>query len=378
MTTDLTRHIEAIATFALGNPNPAHSTRSQWRYGTNGSIAVEITGAQAGSWYDHELKEGGGPWELLRRKLAEEDIPDWLAKNLKIYLERVGGRYASAVYVYRDENERPLFDVVRLIPKSFRQRRPTGEWGIHGVRRVLYRLPELIGAPKDAFIYIVEGEKDVERLRAWGLVATCNPMGVSKWRKEYSGFLRGRHVVIIPDNDEAGHQHAIKVATSLVPVASSVRLLSLPGLRDKGDVSDWIAAGGTQTDLAELAEDTPPFQTGSPDADGRAASDAAADGARGDYGVGAMSGHSRGKALLENAAYLSARAVVWLWAGWLAFGKFPSVGRHQDNRQIDSRHQLDGHCDGWRYLAGRHAGAARRCDLLDRRRRHRRHDTAAL
>src|SRR6266513_2791446 len=69
MTTDLTRHIEAIATFALGNPNPAHSTRSQWRYGTNGSVAVEMAGAKAGTWYDHELNEGGGPWELLAASL---------------------------------------------------------------------------------------------------------------------------------------------------------------------------------------------------------------------------------------------------------------------------------------------------------------------
>ena len=323
MTTDLTRHIEAIATFALGNPNPTHSTRSQWRYGTNGSVAVEVTGAKAGIWYDHEAKEGGGPWELLLRKLADKDIPDWLARNLGVHLERAAGGHIVAVYPYYDESGRLLFEVCRLAPKRFRQRRPSGEWGIQGVRRVLYRLPELIAAPKDALVYIPEGEKDCDRLATlWGLVATCNPMGAGKWRSEYAAFLRGRHCVVIADNDEVGHQHAVEIATSLAAVAASVRVLHLQNLPEKGDISDWIVAGGTQSDLAELAEDTPLFQTGSPDADARAASGAAADGAQDDHGVGAMSGHSRGKALLENSAYLLARAVVWLWAGWLAFGKF--------------------------------------------------------
>jgi hypothetical protein len=278
MTTDLTRHIEAIATFALGNPNPTHSTRSQWRYGTNGSVAVEVTGAKAGIWYDHEAKEGGGPWELLLRKLADKDIPDWLARNLGVHLERAAGGHIVAVYPYYDESGRLLFEVCRLAPKRFRQRRPSGEWGIQGVRRVLYRLPELIAAPKDAFVYIPEGEKDCDRLATlWGLVTTCNPMGAGKWRDEYAKFFRGRHVVILPDNDKVGRQHATQVAKSLLPVAASVRVLYLYGLPDKGDVSDWVASGGTQSDLLELAEATPLFQTDDLGADERTPRDPAAD-----------------------------------------------------------------------------------------------------
>jgi hypothetical protein len=87
--------IETIATFALGNAKTTHSTRSQWRYGTNGSVAVEIAGAKAGTWYDHEAKEGGGPWELLRRKLADKDIPAWLARNLGVHLERAAGGHCG-------------------------------------------------------------------------------------------------------------------------------------------------------------------------------------------------------------------------------------------------------------------------------------------
>jgi hypothetical protein len=300
MTTDLTRHIEAIATFALGNANPAHSTRSQRRYGTNGSVAVEIAGPKAGTWYDHEAKEGGGPWDLLRRKLADKDIPDWLARNLGVHLERAAGGHIVAAYPYYDESGRLLFEVCRLAPKRFLQRRPSGEWGIQGVRRVLYRLPELIAAPKHAFVYIPEGEKDCDRLATlWGLVATCNPMGAGKWRSEYAAFLRGRHCVIIADNDEAGRQHVVEVATSLAPVAASVRVLHLQNLPEKGDISDWIVAGGSQSDLEALVEDTAPFETRPPVDD-----DTEIEGVE-----------------LINGATVTPIPIPWIWNGYLARGK---------------------------------------------------------
>ena len=60
---------------------------------------------------------------------------------------------------------------MRYTPKSFKQRRPDGNggwiWNLKGVRRVLYRLPELLDS--DGPIYIPGGEKDVETLRKYGL-----------------------------------------------------------------------------------------------------------------------------------------------------------------------------------------------------------------
>jgi hypothetical protein len=73
---------------------------------------------------------------------------------------------------------------------------------VEGVRRVLYRLPDLRRAE---FVYIVEGEKDADNLRAIGLTATCNPGGASKWRPENAdSFQPHQRIVIIPDNEEAG------------------------------------------------------------------------------------------------------------------------------------------------------------------------------
>lgn len=162
-----------------------------------------------------------------------------------------------ARYPYRDEAGLLLYEAVRMVPKDFRQRRPDGNgwsWSLGDVRRVLYRLPELL-ASKD-LVFVVEGEKDVETLVTMGLVATTNAGGAGKWRDEYSATLRGRRVIVLPDNDEPGRKHAQQVAASLEGVAA-VRIVALPGLPPKGDVSDWVAAGGTRDHLMAILRQKP-------------------------------------------------------------------------------------------------------------------------
>src|SRR5262249_55986873 len=112
----------------------------------------------------------------------------------------VRARGPSQVYSYRDRHGFLLFETLRFDdPKRFAQRRPPPDgdyrWGLDGVRPVLYRLPELLAAHPISIVYLAEGEKDVDRLRASGLVASCNPMGAGKWRDEYSAYLAGRRVV---------------------------------------------------------------------------------------------------------------------------------------------------------------------------------------
>ena len=162
-----------------------------------------------------------------------------------------------ASYDYHDASGNLVYQAVRLEPKSFRQRRPDGNdgwhWNMDGVDRVLYRLPELIQSDADAVIFVVEGEKDVDRLRELGCTATCNVGGAGKWRDEFGDNLRERHVVVLPDNDGAGRKHAKDVANSLSGVASCVKVVELPDLQPKGDVSDWLEAGSTIEQLMEIA-----------------------------------------------------------------------------------------------------------------------------
>ncbi|MEW6352355.1 MAG: DUF927 domain-containing protein [Thermodesulfobacteriota bacterium] len=170
------------------------------------------------------------------------------------------------LYCYRDRDGSPLFLVVRTDKKQFWQYRSVGpdSWrkGLEGTKRVLYRLPEILQAVKaERRIFIVEGEKDVDNLVAIGLDATCNPMGAGKWRDDYSQDLQGASVVILPDNDGPGADHAKAISSSLVQIADEVRLVPLPGLPEKGDVSDWLGAGNTREELENLVLKTPPLGT---------------------------------------------------------------------------------------------------------------------
>jgi len=111
-------------------------------------------------------------------------------------------------YDYHDADGALRYQVVRYPDKGFTQRRPDGKGGwlynLDGVTRLLYRLPELLATGPDTPVYVVEGEKDVNTLRALGLVATTNSEGAGKWRAECNRYFVGRQVAIVPDNDTAG------------------------------------------------------------------------------------------------------------------------------------------------------------------------------
>lgn len=165
-----------------------------------------------------------------------------------------GHQMIVETYDYRDEAGALLYQVCRLEPKDFRTRRPAAAdwiWNLRGVCRVLYRLPELIERPDDDVLY-PEGEKDADRLRGIGFTATTNLGGAGKWRPEYGEALRGRRVFVLPDNDDAGRRHAAAVKRGLSEVAATVATVELPGLPEKGDVSDWLDAGGTADELRRL------------------------------------------------------------------------------------------------------------------------------
>lgn len=170
-------------------------------------------------------------------------------------------------YRYEDEDGQLLYEVVRRDPKSFRQRRPDGRggwvWDLSGVRRVPYRLPALRKAIANSeSIFFVEGEKDADRLVSLGLTATTTSQGAKGWRPgyAYSSFFADADVVILPDNDEPGRSYAATVADDLHGTARRVRVVDLPGLPDKGDVSDWLDAGHGRDEVESLVSGARDYQ----------------------------------------------------------------------------------------------------------------------
>jgi hypothetical protein len=167
------------------------------------------------------------------------------------------GRIVAA-YDYTDDEGELLYQVVRLEPKDFRQRRPDGKGGwtwSAGERRVLYRLPELVQFP-DASVFVTEGEKDADRVASLGLCATTVACG--KWTPDCINALAGRDVLIFEDNDDAGRKKAFEAATALHGTAKSIRIVRLPDLPQKGDVSDWLDADLRNGDkLADVCFEAP-------------------------------------------------------------------------------------------------------------------------
>ncbi|ABW15614.1 phage/plasmid primase, P4 family [Parafrankia sp. EAN1pec] len=168
-----------------------------------------------------------------------------------------------ASYPYTDEQGTRLFTVHRKEPgrdgsrKEFVQQAADGSWKTRGIRKPLYRLPEVVEAVKNgAVVWVVEGEKDADRLASLSLTATTCPQGARKWKAEHTDSLSGAaDVRVIADNDDPGRAHAAQVEAVLRPVVTSVSVW-LPAAGK--DVSDHLNAGHGLDDLRPLAVDEGP------------------------------------------------------------------------------------------------------------------------
>ena len=269
---DPARHMSAVAELLLGKPNPTMSSDGEWRYGSHGSLSIKI---EAGTFYDHERGEGGGVLDLISREhhCNRAAAMKWLLENIDAAAgepaeaERVNGHAKPklgrqvASYDYINEHGELVLQVVRFEPKDFRQRRPDPSapdgwnWKIKGVvEPIPYHLAKLREAKA---VVICEGEKDCNRLAGLGFVATTNPGGVKKWPTNFARWFAGKNVAIIPDNDQAGRDHAEAVARNIAGQVSALKIVPLPGLLPKGDVSDWLDAGGTADALRALIKAAP-------------------------------------------------------------------------------------------------------------------------
>ncbi|MHB0912082.1 MAG: hypothetical protein ACYC2Y_01380 [Armatimonadota bacterium] len=182
-------------------------------------------------------------------------------------VERKAPGILEACYVYTDPEGDKLYRILRFAGKQWKAEHvdAEGKWrsGLGGRMLVPYNLASVIKTidlrdPAHK-VYVVEGEKDVESLRRIGLCATSNPFGAGKWSDQYSFYLRDGYVVILPDNDEPGHNHAEQVLHNVRQVAAHAAVVELPGLPNGGDVSDWISerrtAGLSDTGIKEGLEE---------------------------------------------------------------------------------------------------------------------------
>ena len=182
------------------------------------------------------------------------DGPNGKASNLEPKTE----------YPYPSEDGQPFGLVVRFwdsqaASKTFRQKHWEGgsyAWGGGAKKWPLYRADKLAG--EAGLVLWGEGEKCADLAAKLGFAATtsvCGAQGFGRTDRASLELLAGRDVVILPDHDLAGAKYAQEVARALQGVAARVRIVDLPGLPEKGDLVDWVSAGGTKEDLLRLLAD---------------------------------------------------------------------------------------------------------------------------
>lgn len=175
-----------------------------------------------------------------------------------------------AEYLYRDADGNLLFAVARCALKGngcqgFRQWRPdsskkTGKtWtrtmpdGTRVGEGIPYRLDELLTADPTLPRYIVEGEKDADRLWSMGSPATCNAQGAGKWTDAHGFWIVYWNVIIVADRDVPGWRHAAQVSATLTHARTITVVRSATGK----DLSDHLDAGFGLDDLIPVAAPRP-------------------------------------------------------------------------------------------------------------------------
>ncbi|MDB5552109.1 MAG: hypothetical protein JWL86_2093 [Rhizobium sp.] len=311
-----------------GEPNKHLSSRLELRWGTNGSVSVDLT---KGTWYDHEDQLGGGVLELLRafKGFDKSEAVAWLVENG--YLESrenpvakeqlvidVPGGFPDfmdpkpiAYFEYFDHAGNLAYQVLKFpktAPRRYMQRRPHPNggwvWGLQAGRygrskvkkgetanwwkvkedrkyeteedfpdavRFLYNLAAIQTMKKagGGTVLLMEGEKDADTVTGWGFIGTTNVGGAQYWEPAFDDELAGLDVVICNDNDDTGRNRVQTRAAALRGKAFSVRTFDIaehwPGCGPKEDISDWAEKGhGSGERLTALLEKAPAWTPQAP------------------------------------------------------------------------------------------------------------------
>lgn len=243
---------------------PQHTLNCPFHSDNDPSFSINL---DSGTWCCHSGCGEGGVFDY-EEKFSGCDHETAKA-NVAALLGVSFGPEPEAVYTYRDALANVAFRKLRYPGKKFVCQRPTVNGksinNLVGIQvKPLYNLPDVVRA---TYVICVEGEKDADRLVAANLLQfspdglpvaiTCNFDGAAPghWRPEYGPYFAGKQVTILPDNDQTGQEHALACARGVYPFAAGVRIVSLPGLPEHGDVSDYLDAGHSAEELiAEIGK----------------------------------------------------------------------------------------------------------------------------
>lgn len=272
----------------------AHISRGEARIGDvagtpGASLSIQLEGANAGLWHDHSTGEGGDLITLYQSymglsgarafpqalaEIAKEFLGDPVQVERSAWQPSVADKIAEkkqklgtkpradmqelgapvATYRYQDLQGNQVASVVRFEPDGTRESKTFRPYYLDARRqwiagapthhRPLYRLPHIVRA---SAVVLCEGEGKADALAQLGIDATSamqgakSPLDKTDWEP-----LRGKRVIVWPDNDEPGITYATAVAKHLSSIAAEVWVIPPPGDAKplKWDAFDCIAEGG--------------------------------------------------------------------------------------------------------------------------------------
>lgn len=190
----------------------------------------------------------GCKWEDIKKEIEARGLLEKrTTSTLPTKSARTGKYEGAKFYVYKDLVGNILCRKVKLPSKKmwFERFDPSssGQWiaGLAGATIPLYNLQSVL---ESQIIYLCEGEKDAETLIAAGFCGTTNHAGATSWGPHLTEQLKGKTIIIIPDNDEAGRKRVSLISKALQGVAKEIRVFVPPGVPEHGDITDWAESGG--------------------------------------------------------------------------------------------------------------------------------------
>lgn len=243
-------------------PTPGHSRNDR---GTSISLAPSapdgclvhcFNGTSADALAVKDILRRDGFLSELECKAPSRFIPDieQLLANAALNSKGSGGYIAASAWDYVDANGNIIYRKKRVDQSCggktfFYDHIDTdGNWktGLGQNRHVLYRLPDIIKS--DGLIFAAEGERCADKLVSWGLTSTSTKDMV----KADLSSLKGRCVIVLPDNDDAGLKCARSAVQAIQEAGGSAITITLPNLPENGDIIDWK---GSLEELLALIDD---------------------------------------------------------------------------------------------------------------------------
>lgn len=236
------------------------------------SLVVELSGSKAGYWHDFATGEGGdivSLWAAIHYKDTRSQLPDviseiykWLGTEHKQALKHVPLAETEDIgpvtgkWDYHDSEGNLIACVYRYDTKTGKQFRP---WDVKTRRnrapeiRPLYNQP---GIKSSDYVILVEGEKSAKALIDIGVCATTAmnganaPIDKTDWAP-----LKGKKLIIWPDNDKPGIAYAKNVAEYINGIGVlSIKILQIPQDKpEKWDAADAVFEGLNIRDFVSLS-----------------------------------------------------------------------------------------------------------------------------